>query len=358
MPHKVNRRIPVGVLGATGAVGQRMISILADHPWFELVELAASSRSSSKTYGEAVKWKLAAPLPATAAGLSVRTLDPVDGPFVSKLLFSALDADIAGEVEARLAAAGHAVVSNSRNHRFDPDVPLVIPEVNREHLTLIQAQKSRLGSEGFIVTNPNCSSTGMTMALAPIEETFGIESLVVATLQAVSGAGYPGLPSMDILDNVVPFIPGEEEKIEHEPLKMLGCLSATGCTIEEATFPIAAMVHRVPTVDGHIVSLFVRTRRHATINEVKTAWEAWSMRRARDLPTAPAEPLVYLDAADRPQTRLDRDLGRGMTTSLGRLRSSEDGALRFVCLSHNTIRGAAGAAVLNAELLVSEGYVR
>jgi aspartate-semialdehyde dehydrogenase len=335
-----------------------MVSLLADHPWFELVELAASARSAAKSYGEAVKWKLPISLPAGAARLQVRSLDPAEGPFASRILFSALDSDVAGEAEARLAAAGHAIVSNSKNHRMVHDVPLVIPEVNGGHLALVHAQRKRLGSNGFIVTNPNCSSTGMTMALAPILERFGIQSVVVATLQAVSGAGYPGLPSMDILDNVIPFISGEEEKIELEPRKMLGRLAAGRDRVEEAPIVIDAMVHRVPVVDGHLVSLYVRTSRPAPLGEVRAAWQDWSKRHALDLPTAPAEPLVCLDGLDRPQTRLDRDLGRGMTTSLGRLRGASDGALRFVCLSHNTLRGAAGASVLNAEMLVSEGYVK
>ena len=354
----MDKRIEVGVLGATGAVGQRMVSLLAEHRWFELVELAASARSAAKSYGEAVKWRLSMPLPAAAAKLRVRSIDPEDGPFRSQILFSALDSEVAGEAESRLAAAGHAIVSNSKNHRMVHDVPLVIPEVNHEHLALIPAQRKRLGSAGFIVTNPNCSSTGMTMALAPILEEFGIESIVVATLQAVSGAGYPGLPSMDILDNIVPYIAGEEEKIETEPGKMLGRLAHGGGRVENASFTIAAMVHRVPVVDGHIVSLHVRTNRPAPPGQVVAAWRDWSRRRALDLPTAPAEPLVYFEEPDRPQTRLDRDLGGGMTTSLGRLRPSQEGGLRFTCLSHNTLRGAAGAAVLNAELLVREGYVK
>jgi aspartate-semialdehyde dehydrogenase len=351
------KKIPVGVLGATGAVGQRMVSLLADHPWFQLVELAASERSAGKTYAQAATWRLASPLPASAAALPVRGLAPADGPFQSRILFSALDASVAGEVEARLAAAGHAVVSNSKNHRMAPDVPLVIPEVNHEHLGLIPAQRRRLGSNGFIVTNPNCSSTGLTMALAPLHERFGVASVVAATLQAVSGAGYPGLPSMDILDNVVPYIGGEEEKVETEPLKMLGRLATAGAGIDEAAIEMTAMVHRVPVVDGHLVSALVTTRVPADVPAVLEAWRAWSRDRALDLPTAPREPLVYLEAPDRPQTRLDRDLGAGMTTSLGRLRTAPGGALRFVCLSHNTLRGAAGASVLNAELLVREKYV-
>lgn len=352
-----SKKIPVGVLGATGAVGQRMVSLLADHPWFQLVELAASERSAGKTYAQAATWRLAGPLPASAGALPVRGLAPADGDFRAAILFSALDASVAGEVETRLAAAGHAVVSNSKNHRMGEDVPLVIPEVNHEHLSLIPAQRRRLGSEGFIVTNPNCSSTGLTMALAPLHERFGVATVVAATLQAVSGAGYPGLPSMDILDNVVPYIGGEEEKIEIEPRKMLGRVASGGGGIDEAAIAITAMVHRVPVIDGHLVSALVTTRERADVADVLEAWRSWSRARALDLPTAPREPLVYLEAPDRPQTRLDRDLGAGMTTTLGRLRPAPGGALRFVCLSHNTLRGAAGAAVLNAELLVREKYV-
>jgi aspartate-semialdehyde dehydrogenase len=353
MSQPLKQRIEVGVLGATGAVGQRMVSLLEGHPWFDLVELAASGRSAGKPYGEAATWRLSTSIPEAAARLTVRSLEPGAPPFRSKILFSALDASVAGETEARMAAAGHAVVSNSKNHRLDPEVPLVIPEVNHEHLGLIAARRaSGKDAGGFIVTNPNCSATGLTMALAPIHERFEIEHLVVATLQAVSGAGYPGLPSMDILDNAVPYIAGEEDKIESEPQKMLGRLSADGSRIEEAAFPIVALVHRVPVVDGHLVSVVVRTRRAAPLEKVRAAWADWSSSRALDLPSAPAQPLVYMDAPDRPQTRLDRDLGRGMSCALGRLREAPGGGFRFSCLSHNTIRGAAGAAVLNAELLV------
>lgn len=351
-------RIPVGVLGATGAVGQRMISLLADHPWFELVELAASPRSAGRPYGEAASWRLATPLPDDVARLVVRSIEEGDGPFRARILFSALDSDVAGPTEDRLADAGHAVVSNSKNHRMVADVPLVIPEVNREHLALIDAQRRRRGSEGFVVTNPNCSATGLTMALAPIEESFGLEEIVVASLQAVSGAGYPGLPSLDILDNAIPYISGEEEKIETEPRKMLGRLDDGGERVVAARFAASAMVHRVPVVDGHLVSAFVRTREEASLAAVRRAWESWSRERRLDLPSAPEDPLVVLDAPDRPQTRLDRDRGRGMTTSIGRLRAGDGGAIRFATLAHNTLRGAAGAAVLNAELLVAEGWVR
>lgn len=351
------QRIPVGVLGATGAVGQRMVSLLAEHPWFDLVELAASSRSAGRRFGDSVRWVLPDPLPEGASRLTVRGLEPGDGPFAARILFSALDASVAGETEERLAAAGHAVVSNSKNHRLDPDVPLVIPEVNREHFALIPAQKLARSSAGFIVTNPNCSASGLTMALAPIESAFGIESLVVATLQAVSGAGYPGLPSLDILDNVVPFIPGEEEKIEREPKKMLGSVSKDGRSIEESGMSITAMVHRVPVVDGHLVSVLVRPEAAVRTEDVRAVWREWSRTRALDLPTGTPQPLVYVDSDDRPQTRLDRDRGKGMTTTLGRLREAPGGSFRFVCLSHNTVRGAAGAAILNAEVLVQEDFV-
>jgi len=357
MPSSRNSRIPVGILGATGAVGQRIVSLLADHPWFELIELAASSRSAGKPYGDAASWRLSSPLPEAIAKIVVRGLDSESGEFRSKILFSGLDADIAMEAEERLATAGHAVVSNAKSHRLDMDVPLVIPEVNHEHLALISVQRKRRGSNGFIVTNPNCSSTGLTMAFAPIEEAFGIESAVVATLQAVSGAGYPGLPSLDILDNAIPFIRGEEEKIEREPKKMLGRLASGGEAIDEADFSIAAMVHRVAVVDGHLVSVLVHTKQHATPDAIRRAILEWSRERALSSPTAPRDPLVYLEAPDRPQTRLDRDLGRGMTCSIGRLRTAPGGGIRFACLAHNTVRGAAGAAVLNAETLVEQGFL-
>ena len=354
---QIVEKVPVGVLGAMGAVGQRMVSLLQAHPWFDLVEVAASPRSAGKPYGQVVPWKLSSALSEASGRLVVRSLESGTSAFRARILFSALDADVAGEAESRLASQGHAVVSNSKNHRMDADVPLVIPEVNHEHLALIDAQHRANPSGGCLVTNPNCSATGLTMALAPIHGRFGIAQLIVATLQAVSGAGYPGLPSLDILDNAVPFIGGEEDKIETEPRKMLGRLSASGDRIDEASFPIAAMVHRVPVVDGHLVSVWVRTTSAATVQDIRAAWADWSSRRALDLPTAPREPLVYLEAPDRPQPRLDRDRGEGMSTSLGRLREAAGGGFLFSCLSHNTIRGAAGAAILNAELLVSEERV-
>jgi aspartate-semialdehyde dehydrogenase len=350
-------RVPVGVLGATGAVGQRMVARVADHPWLELIELAASARSAGRRYRESVIWRLPTPLPESAAEIPVRTLDPEEGPFRARILFSALDAEIAGETEERLASAGAAVVSNSRNHRLDEDVPLVIPEVNHEHLALLSEQRRRRGGTGFIVTNPNCAATGLSLALAPLEESFGIESLVVATLQAVSGAGYPGLPSLDILDNVIPFIAGEEEKIEREPRKILGRLSDGKDRVVPADFSVTAMAHRVAVAEGHLVSALVRTRREVSPEQARRVWSEWSRRRALSTPTAPIAPLLVVEEMDRPQPRLDRDAGGGMSAVIGRIRSAPDGGLRFSCLSHNTVRGAAGAAVLNAELLIENGWI-
>jgi len=346
-------KIPVAVLGATGAVGQRFIQLLTDHPWFEVAEVAASDRSAGKAYAEACTWRLPGAPPERVAALTVKGLDAA---FSSKLLFSGLDSSVAGEAEERLAAKGHAVVSNSRNHRNDPDVPLLIPEINADHLEAVATQRKRTGG-GYIVTNPNCSVVGLAMAMAPLHRAFGITELVVVTLQALSGAGYPGVASLDIADNVVPYIGGgEEEKIEHEPLKILG--SFTRGSFQNALIRISASVHRVAVVDGHTMAIFLRFQKRPTAAEAARALADFRGEpQERALPTAPRQPIHVLTAQDRPQPRLDRDREGGMAVSVGRLRDDVLFDLRLEALVHNTIRGAAGAAILNGELLQARGLL-
>jgi aspartate-semialdehyde dehydrogenase len=346
-------KTPVAVLGATGAVGQRFIQLLADHPWFEVAEIAASDRSAGKTYADACTWRLPGGPPERVAALTVK---PLDAAFSSKLMFSGLDSSVAGEAEETLAGRGHAVVSNSRNHRNDPDVPLLIPEINADHLEALAAQKKRTGG-GFIVTNPNCSVVGLAMAMAPLHRAFGITELVVVTLQALSGAGYPGVASLDIGDNVVPYIGGgEEEKIESEPLKILGTF--TQGSFQNASIRISASVHRVAVVDGHTMAVFLRFRKRPTAAEAARALTGFrGVPQELALPSAPQKPIHVLTAADRPQPRLDRDREGGMAVSVGRVRDDVLFDLRLEALVHNTIRGAAGAAILNGELLQARGHL-
>jgi aspartate-semialdehyde dehydrogenase len=343
-------RQKVGILGATGMVGQRFIQLLENHPWFEVAWLAASDRSSGKPYGEAVKWKLDTTLPERIAVMPVSPAVPDGAP---RVIFAALDADIAREMEPAFAAAGCAVVSNSSAFRMQEDVPLVIPEVNAEHLALVERQSWRKQSGGYIVTNPNCSAIGLVLALKPIVERFGVEAIFVSTMQAVSGAGYPGVASMDILGNVVPYIKNEEEKMEAETLKLLGRLN--GRSVEPLVAKMSAHCNRVPVEDGHMESVSIRLGRTATREDLIAAWAEFTPLRGKDLPTAPAQPVEFVTADDRPQPRLDRMRGNGMAASVGRLRPCNLLDWKFTVLSHNTIRGAAGAALLNAELLVSLG---
>ncbi|HTV13582.1 MAG TPA: aspartate-semialdehyde dehydrogenase [Acidobacteriaceae bacterium] len=343
-------RQQIGILGATGMVGQRFIQLLENHPWFEVAWLAASDRSSRKKYGDAVKWKLDTPLPARIASM---TISPAVSEGAPKVIFAALDADIAREMEPVFAAAGCAVISNSSAFRMHEDVPLVIPEVNADHLPILENQQWRKDSGGYIVTNPNCSAIGLVLALRPIVERFGIEAIFVSTMQAVSGAGYPGVASMDILGNVVPFIKNEEEKMQAETLKLLGRMS--GKTVEPLAAKMSAHCNRVAVEDGHTESVSIQLGRKATREELLGAWAEFAPLRGRDLPTAPAQPVEYVTAEDRPQPRLDRMRGNGMTATVGRLRPCGLLDWKFTVLSHNTIRGAAGAALLNAELLASLG---
>lgn len=347
---KADMRQKIGILGATGMVGQRFIQLLENHPWFEVAWLAASDRSSGKPYGEAVRWKLDTPLPERIAKMSVSPADPKGAP---RVIFAALDTDIARELEPKFAAAGCAVITNSSAFRMQEDVPLVIPEVNAEHLPLIERQSWRRESGGYIVTNPNCSAIGLVLALKPIVERFGIEAIFVSTMQAISGAGYPGVASMDILGNVVPFIKNEEEKMQAETLKLLGRLNGT--VIEPLPAKMTAHCNRVAVEDGHTESVSIKLGRKATREELIAAWAEFTPLRGRDLPTAPAQPIEFLTQEDRPQPRLDRMRGNGMAASVGRLRPCTLLDWKFTVISHNTIRGAAGAALLNAELLVSLG---
>lgn len=348
------RRIPVAVLGATGSVGQRFVQLLENHPWFKLHEVVASERSAGKTYAEAAGWRLDTQIPDESAALPVKLLGE---DLESALVFSGLDSSVAGEAEDKYADAGCVVVSNSKNHRMDRDVPLLVPELNPDHIAVVEKQRKRRGGRGYIVTNPNCSTIGLAMAIAPIERMYGIEQLHVTTMQAISGAGYAGVASYAILDNVIPFISGEEPKIESEPRKILG--KWDGELFVDAPFRISAQVNRVPTIDGHLMSISLKVRGNTiNLDAMRKAIENFSGEPQKlGLPFAPKHPLHYVDGEDRPQPRLDRDRERGMSVSIGRLRPCPLLDIRMVALVHNTIRGAAGAAILNAELLQAKGLL-
>ena len=343
--------IDVGVLGATGVVGQQFVSRLARHPWFRCTWLAASERSEGKAYKSVAPWKLSTPIPETSADRIVEACVPGRGP---KVVFSGLDASVAGDIERAFAEAGHLVVSNARNFRMDPLVPLLIPEVNADHLSLIPQQRRAKGWSGAIVTNPNCSTIVLALALAPLRA-FNIRAVVVSTMQAVSGAGYPGVPSLDILGNVVPFIGGEEEKMQIETLKILGADGG------RSPYPavVSAHTNRVPVIDGHTMTVSVSFEQQPPIEALADAMRNFAGRpQELSLPTAPKPALVLMEAENRPQPRLDVDLGGGMAVSIGRLRTCPVMHARFVALGHNTVRGAAGAAILNAELMHAEGLLQ
>jgi aspartate-semialdehyde dehydrogenase len=346
------KKIEVGILGATGMVGQHFIKFLEGHPLFQLTWLGASERSAGKRYAEAAKWHLGAALPDSIAGLTVAEARPGSAP---KLLFSAMDASVATEIEQAFAQAGHVVVSNSKNHRMDRDVPLLVPEINPDHLRLIPGQQRARGWQGQIVTNPNCSTIVLTMGLAPLKP-FGITRVIATTLQAISGAGYPGVPSMDIMANVIPFIGGEEEKMQQETQKILGHFA--GDRIEPLAAKVSAHCNRVPVVDGHTVTVSVELSSSPSEADLRNAFETYSsVPQQRNLPSAPKRPVQYLHEADRPQPRRDAERDRGMAAFIGRLRPCSVFDWKFVALGHNTVRGAAGAAVLNAELMHSEGLL-
>jgi aspartate-semialdehyde dehydrogenase len=349
-----DKKLRVGVLGATGLVGQRLVSLLAAHPWFELTEVAASERSSGKTYAEAVRWHLDAPIPATARDLLVRSLAPT---LECDFVFSALDSSVAGDAEEDFARAGYPVVSNSRNHRMDPDVPLLIPEVNAAHVEAIPLQQKNRGYDtGFIVTNPNCSTAGLVLVLKPLAEAFGLEKIFVVTLQAMSGAGYPGVASLDIQGNVVPFISGEEEKMESEPQKLFG--KWNGVRFVDAGLGISAHCNRVPVLDGHLECVSLSLKKIASLQEVREALREFEVSsELASLPSALRNPIVVLEDQDRPQPRRDVNAGAGMAAVVGRVRECSLLDIKLTLLSHNLVRGAAGAALLNAELLAARGFL-
>jgi len=337
----MTNKIPVGILGATGMVGQKFVELLADHPWFEIAALAASERSCGKAYGQAMKWLMGVPLPEKIAEMVVSPCLP-DLP--CQLVFSGLDAEVAGEIEEQFAKAGYIVISNARNHRMHENVPLLIPEVNSEHLKLVESQPF---GGGMIVTNPNCAAVGLCMALKPLVDLCGVEAVHVVTLQAVSGAGYPGVASFDILDNVIPFISGEEGKLESEPHKILGTFEGGRVTFNP--IKISAQCNRVPVTNGHLECVSVKLKQKVSREEMLSAWEQFQ---GLDLPTAPQRPIVYLHDEKHPQPKLHSHLGAGMAVSVGRLRPCPLFDWKFAILSHNTVRGAAGCAILNAELMV------
>src|SRR3954467_9916917 len=346
-------KIPVGILGATGVVGQRFIQMLEHHPWFEVAWLAASDRSEGRPYADATRWRLKTAIPERVGQMMVSPATPSAAP---KVIFAALDASIAAELEPRFAEAGCAVVSNSSALRMKEDVPLVIPEVNAGHIKLINVQSWRKKNGGYVVTNPNCSAIGLVLALAPIHQHLGLETVMAVTMQAVSGAGYPGVASLDILGNVIPFIKNEEEKMEEETKKLLG--NVNGSRVIPGAFAMSAQCNRVAVEDGHTESISIKLKKKAKAEEIIEAWTSYrSEPQQLKLPSAPERPVVYLEASDRPQPRFDVDIGAGMTTAVGRLRPCSVLDWKFTVLSHNTIRGAAGAALLNAELLKAKGYL-
>ena len=348
----MHKRIEVGILGATGMVGQHFVKFLEGHPWFDLTWCGASDRSAGKKYRDAMIWHLSGSTPAHVADRTVEECTPGNAPL---LLFSAMDAGVATEIERAFAQAGHVVVSNSKNHRMEKDVPLLVPEINPDHLRIVPLQQRERGWKGQIVTNPNCSTAVLTMALAALKP-FGITKVIATTMQAISGAGYPGVPSMDIVGNVIPFIGGEEEKMQQETQKILG--EFRGDHIEPLHAKVSAHCNRVAVVDGHTVTVSVELSAKPKLADLRAAIEAFtSVPQQRKLPSAPPRPVIYMDEPNRPQPRKDAERERGMAAFVGRLRACPVLGYKFVALGHNTVRGAAGAAVLNAELMQSEGML-
>jgi aspartate-semialdehyde dehydrogenase len=349
----MGKKYRVGILGATGMVGQRFIQLLENHPQFEVSALAASDRSLGKRYADACQWRLAGDIPVCSSPLVVQAPQP---PLDCDLVFSSLPGDIARQTEGSFANEGYPIISNSSAYRMDSDVPLLIPEVNHDHLRLLEVQrKRRAGTKGFIITNPNCSTIMLALALAPLHTRFGVKTVTATTMQALSGAGYPGVASLDIVDNVVPFIENEEEKIENETVKILGNIK--GEAVAAAPMVVSAQCNRVNVSDGHLAAVRVKLDRVAEINEVRDAFASFtSLPQEMRLHSAPEHPIIARDEPDRPQPRLDRDAGGGMSITVGRLMPDTVLDYRFVVLSHNTIRGAAGAAILNAELLIATGW--
>lgn len=347
-------RIPVAILGATGNVGQRFVQLLEGHPWFRVAELVASDRSAGKCYSEAADWRLGARMPEETSRLRVLGYD---ADLQSPVVFSGLPGEVAGEIETRLASKGHAVLSNTSTHRMAPDVPLLIPEVNPDHARAIETQKRNRGWSGYIVTNPNCSTIHLVLALKPLHDAFGLDGVLVTTLQAVSGAGYPGVPSLDMIDNIVPYIGGEEEKIETESQKLLGGFEE-GTGFVPADFALSAHCNRVPVRDGHTECASVRLGQSATPEEAIEAFESFrALPQELGLPSAPPQPVIVRREPNRPQPVFDRDDAAGMASVVGRVRECPLLGLKFVVLGHNTVRGAAGASILNAELFREQGLL-
>ena len=347
-------RTQVGVLGATGTVGQRFVQLLDGHPWFEVAFVAASERSVGQRYADACAWKLSTPMPEPVRDLII--VEPTPEAVDTRVLFSGLTSDAAESVEPAFAAAGRAVISNASSFRMTPDVPLLIPEINADHLDLIDIQRRERGWPGFIVTNPNCSTIALCLALAPLETAFGVEQILATTLQAVSGAGYPGVPSLDILGNLLPSIPKEETKMESETKRVFGRL--TDDQIDAHPMTVSVTTTRVPVLEGHTESVSLKLRANPSADEVRSALQSYSsLPQELGLPSAPARPVVVTDDPHRPQPRLDSDVAAGMATVVGRLRPCSVLGVKFVLLGHNTIRGAAGASVLNAELLKAQGHL-
>ena len=348
------RKIPVAVLAATGAVGQRFVQLLADHPWFEVTAVTGSERTAGRPYGQGVRWILPGQIPPAVAGLTVQPTAPnLDVPVV----FSALPSQEARELEPRFAAAGYAVVTNASAFRMTAGVPLLIPEINPDHTALISCQQAERGWSGFIVASPNCSTTSIVLPMKLFQDAFGLEAAVITTLQAISGAGYPGVPSMAILDNVIPHIGGEDEKLETEPKKLLGKL--VDGELQMADLRLSAQANRVPVMDGHLASVSVGLTEAATAQDAIAALTAWQPPAVcAELPTSPTRPLIYRHEADRPQPRLDRETAGGMAWTVGKVRPCNVLDLRYMAITHNTLRGAASGSILNAELLVVQGFIR
>ncbi len=349
-------RLKVGVLGATGMVGQRFIQLLEGHPWFDVVFLGASERSAGKDYEKAVegRWKISVVIPGYVKEMQVNDCIPDDS---CDLVFSGLDAAVAGPIEEAYAKSGAVVCSNARNFRYEPDVPILIPEVNSDHLKILEIQKKQHGWQGCIVTNPNCTLQSFTIPFKPLLDEFGIKEAVVVSMQAISGAGYPGVPSLDITDNVIPYIGGEEEKVEKEPLKILG--EFRNNEIIDAGIKISAHCNRVHVIDGHTVCVSIKFGRKGSIEDIKDVLRSFrSKPQELKLPSAPEVPITVYDDDFRPQPKMDRNLYKGMGIAVGRIRPCNIFDYRFVCTSHNTIRGAAGGSILNAELMYKLGYIK
>ena len=347
-------KIQVGILGGTGMVGQRFIQLLENHPWFELTEIAASEKSAGKTYEETMKgrWRISSEIPEYARKLKVRECK---ANLKCKIVFSALDSSVAGEIEKDFAKAGYAVASNSSNHRMDKDVPLLIPEINADHLELVKTQQKTRKWKGFIVTNPNCTAIHFNLVLKPLYDAFGLEKVMIISMQALSGAGYPGVASLDILDNVIPYIGGEEEKVEAETKKIFG--SIKGGEVKKAPFLVSAQCNRVNVNDGHTECVSVKLSKKAGVNEIISSMKKFNPLKNLKLPSSPENVIVVMKEDNRPQPKLDRNVEKGMASVVGRIRPCNILDYKFVVLGHNTIRGAAGASILNAELMKVKGYL-